>query len=121
MGGLVLVPTQGEVPGGAPFARLDTCAYVVAADNPETVSLLYLLLREQVAMLTVAHESDSEIDLAQVEARLNLALEGVAELDEVGRLGVQAQKALEKLTAIGRQTQQKVRDSLTGSTTLLHP
>ena len=48
--GLVLVPTHAEVPGGGVFARLDTCAYVVAADDPETVSLLYLLLREQVAM-----------------------------------------------------------------------
>lgn len=121
VGGLVLVPTRAEVPGGEAFARVDTCAYVVSAESPETVSLIYLLLREQVAMLTVRQDDDAEVDLAQVEARFNLALAGIAELDEVGRLAVQAQKALEKLIAIGRQTQQKVRDSLTEGITLLHP
>ncbi|RYP89048.1 hypothetical protein EKO23_01070 [Nocardioides guangzhouensis] len=120
-GGLVLVPTRAEVPGGGVFARVDSCAYVVAAEDPETVSLIYLLLREQVAMLTVRQDDDAEIDLAQIEARLSIALAGIAELDEVGRLAVQAQKALEKLIAVGRQTQQKVRDTLTEGITLLHP
>jgi hypothetical protein len=120
-GGLVLVPTSTEVPGGGAFARVDTCAYVVSAESPETVSLIYLLLREQVAMLTVRQDDDAEIDLAQIEARFNLALAGIAELDEVGRLAVQAQKALVKLIDLGRQTQQKVRASLAEGITLLHP
>ena len=120
-GGLIVVPTRAEVPGGGVFARVDTCAYVVSAEDPESLSLIYLLLREQVAMLTVRQDDDAEIDLAQIEARLNLALAGIAELDEVGRLAVQAQKALEKLIAVGRQTQQKVRDTLTQGITLLHP
>ena len=103
------------------FARVDTCAYVVAADDPETVALIYLLLREQVAMLTVRQDDGTELDLAQLEARLNLALDGLTEFDEVGRLGVQAQKALERLIAVGGQTRQKVRDNLTKSITMLHP
>lgn len=120
-GGLVLVPTAAEVPGAGAFARVDTCAYVVSAESPETVSLIYLLLREQVAVLTVRQDDDAEIDLAQVEARFNLALAGIAELDEVGRLAVQAQRALTKLIDLGRQTQQKVRDTLTEGIDLLHP
>ena len=120
-GGLVLVPTSAEVPGGGAFVRIDTCAYVVSAADPDTVELIYLLLREQVAMLTVRQEDDAEIDLAQIEARFNLALAGIAELDEVGRLAVQAQKALEKLIGLGRHTQQKVRESLTQGISLLHP
>lgn len=121
VGGLVLVPTRSEVPGGGMFARLDTCAYVVAADDPETVSLLYLLLREQVAMLTVRQDDGTELDLAQLETRLNLALDGLTEFDEVGRLAAQAQKALERLIAVGGQARQKVRDNLTKSITMLHP
>lgn len=120
-GGMVLVPTSAEVPGGGPFARVDTCAYVVSAESAQTVELIYLLLREQVAMLTVRQDDGAEIDLALVEARFNLALAGISQLDEVGRLAGQAQKALEKLIALGRETQQKVRATLTDGITLLHP
>lgn len=120
-GGLVLVPTNAEVPGGGSFARVDTCAYVVSTEDPATVELIFLLLREQVAMLAVPHEDDTEVDLAQIEARLNLALAGISQLDEVGRLAVAAHKALEKLIALGRDTQVKVRATLTEGIALLHP
>jgi hypothetical protein len=119
-GGLVLVPTNAEVPGGGAFARVDACAYVVSAESSQTVELLYLLLREQVAMLAVRHDDDAEIDLAQVEARFTLALAEISKLDEVGRLAVQAHRALEKLIELGRETQQKVRDTLTEGIGLLH-
>lgn len=120
-GGLVLVPTNVEVPGGGSFARVDTAAYVVSTEDPATVELIYLLLREQVALLTVRQDDDAEIDLAQVEARFNLALAGISQLDEVGRLAVQAHRALEKLIALGRDTQEKVRATLTEGISLLHP
>ncbi|WP_341925239.1 hypothetical protein [Nocardioides psychrotolerans] len=120
-GGLVVVPTNTQVPGGGAFLRVGNTAYVVSAENPETVSLIYLLLREQVAFLKVRQDDDSEVDLAQVEARFELALADISQLDEVGRLAVQAHKALEKLIALGRDTQQKVRDTLTEGITLLHP
>jgi hypothetical protein len=120
-GGLVLVPTDAEVPGGGSFARVDPCAYVVSAESAQTVELIYLLLREQVAMLAVRQDDDTEIDLTQIEARFNLALAGISQLDEVGRLAVSAHKALEKLIALGRETQQKVRNTLTEGITLLHP
>lgn len=121
VGGLVVVPTRGEVPGGGSFARLDTTSYVVAADDPEAVSLIYLLLREQVALLTVRQEDGAEVDLAAIESRLAMALEGLTEFDEVGRLAAQAQKALERLIDVGGRARQKVRDNLTKSITMLHP
>ena len=120
-GALVLVPTSTEVPGGGSFARIDTAAYVVSSEDPTTAELIYLLLREQVAMLTVRQDDDAEIDLAQVEARFNLALAEISQLDEVGRLAVQAHKSLERLIALGRDTQQKVRATLTDGISLLHP
>lgn len=120
VGGLVLVPTREEVPGGTVFARLDNYSYAVAADDPETVSLLYLVLREQVAMLTVRHDDDSEVDLAQLETRLNLALEGLNEFDEVARLAAQAQKTLEKLIGVGGRAKQKVRENLAQGVALMH-
>ncbi|WP_395695270.1 hypothetical protein [Nocardioides sp.] len=119
-GALILVPTSNEVPGGGSFARIDTATYVVSVEDPASVELIFLLVREQVAMLTVRQDDDAEIDLAQVEARFNLALTGISQLDEVGRLAVQAHKALEKLIALGRETQQKVRATLTEGIELLH-
>ncbi|NPC42849.1 hypothetical protein [Nocardioides sp. zg-1230] len=120
-GGLVLVPTDAEVPGGGSFARVDTCAYVVSCSQPASVELIYLLLREHVAMLKVRHDDGSEIDLDQVEARLNVALAGISQLDEVGRLANQAKNSLEKLIVLGRDTQQKVRETLTEGIALMHP
>ena len=121
VGGLVLVPTRAEVPGEGSFAKVDSFAFVVAAEDPEVVTLIYQLLRELVAMLKVIQADDAEIDLAQVEARFELALAGISQLDEVGRLAVQAHKSLEKLIALGRDTQQKVRATLTEGISLLHP
>lgn len=120
-GGLVLVPTNAEVPGGGSFARVDTCAYVVSTEQFATLELIYLLLREQVAMLKVRQDDGSEVDLTQVEARLNLALAGISQLDEVGRLANQAKNSLEKLIVLGRDTQQRVRETLTEGVALMHP
>lgn len=120
-GGLVLVPTNAEVPGGGSFARVDTCAYVVSTEQSATVELIYLLLREQVAMLKIRQDDGSEIDLNQIEARLNIALAGISQLDEVGRLAVQARNSLDKLIELGRDTQQKVRETLTEGIALIHP
>lgn len=120
-GGLVLVPTDAEVPGGGSFARVDTCAYVVSCSQPSSVELIYLLLREHVAMLKVRQDDGSEIDLDQIETRLNLALAGISQLDEVGRLANQAKNSLEKLIVLGRDTQQKVRETLTEGIALMHP
>lgn len=120
-GGLVVVPTDAEVPGDGSFCRVADFAYVVSAEQPGTVDLLYLLLREQVALLRIRQDDDAEIDLAHVEARFEAALAGIAQLDDVARLAVQAHKALEKLIALGRDTQHKVRVSLTEGIALLHP
>lgn len=120
-GGLVLVPKDEEVPGGGSFARVDTCAYVVSTERAETVELIYLLLREHVAMLKVRHDDGSEIDLDQIETRLNIALASIEQFDEVGRLANSAKTSIEKLIVLGRDTQLKVRDSLTEGIALMHP
>lgn len=120
-GGLVLVPKDEEVPGNGSFARVDTCAYVVSTERAETVELIYLLLREHVAMLKIRHDDGSEIDLDQVETRLNIALASIEQFDEVGRLANSAKTSIEKLIVLGRDTQIKVRDSLTEGIALMHP
>ena len=118
-GGLVVVPTRAEVPGGGSFLRLGTTSYVVCAEDPEAVSLIYLLLREQIAVLTVRQDDSTEIDLTALEARLKLALEGLTEFDEVGRLAGQAHKTLERLIDIGGKARLKVRENLTHGITML--
>jgi len=120
-GGLVLVPTRAEVPNGAAFARVDTCAFVVAAEDEETVGLVFRLLRELVAVIRVRHQDGVEVDLTQVEARMQIALSELTRLDDLRRHSDQAQKALEKIAAIGVETQQKVRATLSEGLALLHP
>lgn len=119
--GIILVPTAAEVPGNGRLSRVDDFGYVVAADDEETVSLVYLIVRELVALLTIKQNDDDEINLGQVEAKLNLGLAALEEFDEVGKLAVQASKQLEKLIAVGRGAQSKARQALTESISLLHP
>lgn len=119
--GIILVPTVEEVPGNGKLCRVDDFGYVVAANDPETVSLVYLIVRELVALLTIKQNDDDEIDLSQVEAKLNLALTALEEFDEVGKLAVQASKHLEKLIVVGRGAQAKARQALSDGLAMLHP
>lgn len=95
-------------------------AYVVAADDFETATLIYLLLREQVALAGLRHDDDVEIDLSQVESRIAQALKTLDEFDEVGRLAGQAERALAKLKEVGAQAQARARQALTEGVSLLH-
>jgi HJR/Mrr/RecB family endonuclease len=117
---IILVPTVGEVPGNGRLCRVDDFGYAVAADE-ETVSLVYLIVRELVALLTIKQSNDSEIDLAQVEAKFRLALSAMEEFDEVGRLATQARRSLDKLLEVGKGAQNKARQALTEGVALLRP
>lgn len=119
-GGLVVVPSRAEVPGKRAFARVGVNAYVVAADDFETATLIYLLLREQVALAGLRHDDDVEIDLSLVESRIAQALKTLDEFDEVGRLAGQAERALAKLKEVGAQAQARARQALTEGVSLLH-
>jgi hypothetical protein len=118
-GALALVPGD-QVPGGGPLCRVNDTAYVVAADDPETVRLVFLLLREVVALLTV-RQHDQEIDLTRVEAQVKVALTSLAELDEVARLCRAAQANLAKLLEVGGRVKSKIHEALTNSLEDLNP
>lgn len=120
--GIILVPTPDEVPGsgGASLCRVDDFGFVVAASEPQVVSLVYLIVRELVVLLTVRQSADSEIDLTQVEARVRLALAAIEEFSEVGKLASQAKRSLDRLLEVGQQAQAKARQALTDSLQLLH-
>lgn len=118
--GLVLVPTASEVPGGGRFARVDDLAFVVAADDLPTATLVYLVLRELTALVAVRQDDGDELDLTKLEGHLNLALMSLAEFDSVGRLAVQAEKSLVELRTIGSRVQRKIHEALTGGLMVLH-
>lgn len=120
VGGLVVVPTQAEVPGGGSFCRLATNAYVVAAEHPDAVRLLYLLLREQVALLRHRGSDDEAVDVSALESRIKLALEGLYEFDEVGKLTEQTRKNMDKAQLIGTKARSKVLENLMQGLALLH-
>jgi hypothetical protein len=119
--GIILVPTMAEVPGNGKLCRVDDFGYVVAVDDEETLSLVYLIVRELVALLTVRQDDGDEVNLVQIEAQLNLALSALTQYDEVGRLANQAGKSIEKLIEIGKQAQVKARTALTQAIVLMHP
>lgn len=118
---LTLVPTAAEVPGQGSFARVDDLAFVVAADEPSTVSLVYLVLREMTALLTIRQDDGTEVNLGQLEAQIGIALTALEEFQEVGRLALQAQRSLESLRAVGGRVHEKIHQALTSGLSILHP
>lgn len=120
-GCLVLVPTSAEVPGGGRFARIDDLTFAVAADDAETVTVVYLLLRELVALVVARQHGGEDIDVTRLEAQLRHALSVLAEFDEVGRLAGAARKNLENLLTTGARVQKKLHEALTAGLASLHP
>lgn len=121
--GIILVPTMDQVPGNGRLCRVDDFGYVVALDenDHESFALVYLIVRELVALLTIRQRDGDEVNLTQVEAQLSLAMSAVNEMDEIGRLANQAAKSIEKLLDVGKQAQSKARAALTQGIALIHP
>lgn len=119
--GIILVPTMAEVPGNGKLCRVDDFGYVVAVDDEDTLALVYLIVRELVALLTIRQADGDEVNLTQLEAQLTLALSALDQYDEVGRLANQAAKSIEKLLEVGKQAQAKAREALTTGLALMHP
>ncbi len=118
--GIILVRSPEEVPGSGRICRVDELGYVVAADDEDAVGLVYLVVRELVALAHLQRNGDDEVDLAKLQVRLNGALEALADFDEVGKLAVQATKQLEKLREVGRRSQLKIREALTESLKMIN-
>jgi hypothetical protein len=111
-GALALVPSADQVPGDGSFARVDELSFVVAA-NPEHAELVYLVLRELVALVTVRQNDGDEIDLGKIEAQLNTALAALAEFDEVARLANTATKNLAGIKEVGGRARTRIEAALT--------
>lgn len=120
-GCLILVPSVEEVPGGGRFARVDDLSFVVAADDLETLSLVYLTTRELVALVAVRQHGADDVDMAKIEAQLQHALSLLGEFDEVGRLAGAAKKNLENLLLAGARVRKSLHDTLTAGLDTLHP
>jgi hypothetical protein len=118
-GALALVPTMREVPGGGRWCRVDDLSWVVAADDQEAVSLIYLILRELVSLVAVQHAGGTEVDLGKAQAQIKMALSALAEFDEIARLTTDAQKTLTRLFEVGRNVKTKVHEALMGSLSTL--
>jgi hypothetical protein len=122
--GIILVPTMAEVPGNGKLCRVDDFGYVVALDDHDaeaTLSLVYLIVRELVALLTIRQAAGDDVDLTRLEAQLALAMNAVDQMDEVGRLANQAARSIEKLLEVGKQAQAKARAALAQGAALIHP
>jgi hypothetical protein len=118
-GALALVPTMREVPGGGRWCRVDDLSWVVAADDQESVSLIYLILRELVSLVAVQQAGGTDVDLAKAQARIKMALSALSEFDEIARLTTDVQKSLARLFEVGRNVKTKVHEALMGSLSTL--
>jgi hypothetical protein len=117
-GALAIVPNADQVPGNGGICRVDEMAFVVAADHH--VDVVYHVLRELVAIATVGRQ-DAEIDLGRVEAQLQLALGGLTDLDELGRLVNAASKNLATAREVGGRVKTRIHEALTAGLAALHP
>jgi hypothetical protein len=111
-GALALVPSAEQVPGPGAFARVDELSFVVAADA-EHAELVYLVLRELVALVAVRQNDGEEIDLAKIDAQMNSALKALEEFDEVGRLAKAATKNLAGIMDVGGRVRKRIEEALT--------
>lgn len=117
-GALAIVPTAEQVPGNGGICRVDEMSFVVAVDHH--VDVVYHVLRELVAIATVGRQ-DAEIDLGRVEAQLQLALGGLSDLDELGRLVNSASKNLATAREVGGRVKTRIHEALTAGLAALHP
>jgi len=118
-GALALVATMREVPGGGRWCRVDDLSWVVAADDEEAVSLIYLILRELVSLVAVQQAGANEVDLGKAQAQIKMALSALAEFDEIACLTTDAQKTLTRLFEVGRNVKTKIHEALMGSLSTL--
>jgi hypothetical protein len=106
---LSVVPSADQVPGPGRFARVDTHAWVVAADDPEMLTTVLGVVRELTLLAATPSEVGSGIDLTRAQTAINAALHLLAHLDEVTRQTGVAERAL---TGI-RDTADALRGALT--------
>lgn len=116
---LALVPSCDQVPGGGSLARIDDASFVVAATDDHVVQLVFLVLREPVALHHV-RQDDTEVDLGRLETHLEAALTALTEFDDVGRLATQAGQTLERLKATGARARTRITESITAGLALIH-
>lgn len=116
---LALVPSCDQVPGGGSLARIDDASFVVAATDEHAVQLVYLVLRELVALHHV-REDDTELDLTRLESHLEAALAALTDFDDVGRLATQAGQTLDRLKTTGARARNRITESITAGLALLH-
>lgn len=114
-GCLILVPEPDQVPGGGLFARIDDNGFVVASSDPDTVSLVYLVMREIVAITSNRAGNVGAVDADALRARVNAALNGLAQFDEVARLANQASRNLEDIKKVGLRCRDTIRGHLTAT------
>lgn len=107
------------MPGHGAFARIDELSFVVAADAEHT-ELVYLVLRELVALVAVRQHDGDEVDLTKIEAQMNSALAALGEFDEVARMANAAAKNLAAIKDVGGRVRTRIHEALTAGLAALH-
>ena len=110
-GGLAIVPDAGQVPGGRLFARVGERLFVVVADPP-IVSLVYLVLRELVALATDSGSDSDPVSVSKASSRIAQALTALNDLEEITRHVTAATRSLEKIRDVGTTVRTRVEQSL---------
>lgn len=103
---LAVVPTPDQVPGPGRFARVDSHAFVVAADDAELLTLVLAVIRELTLITTVQGEADPDVDLSRAQTAISHALDLLVRWDDIAKHVSTADKALSNIrsTADGLRT-----------------
>jgi phosphate uptake regulator len=92
--------------------------FVVVADAP-VVSLVYLVLRELVALATQTGNDTDRVSVSKASSRIAQALTALNDLEEITRHTSAATKSLERIADISGNVRARVEQQLTDGLTAL--
>lgn len=93
---LAVVPTADDVPGpaGSSWARADTASWIVAAEDPQVLTLVLGVVRELTILAAASTGADSAVDVSRARTAIGHLLDLLARFEDVSKHVSTAEKAL---------------------------
>jgi hypothetical protein len=93
---LAVVPTADDVPGppGSSWARVDTASWIVAAEDPQVMTLVLGVVRELTVLAAASTRADPAVDVGRARTAIGHLLDLLARFEDVSKHVSTAEKAL---------------------------
>ncbi|SOC50163.1 hypothetical protein SAMN05660748_2903 [Blastococcus aggregatus] len=93
---LAVVPTADDVPGppGSSWARVDTASWIVAAEDPQVMTLVLGVVRELTVLAAASTGADPTVDASRARTAIGHLLDLLTRFEDVSKHVSTAEKAL---------------------------